>query len=143
VSFFSSASVGFNLAGLGVAWVTPTILMLLAADPPISMSADEESRMVLMLSLGSVLQVILLAHIRNVAGCKNILIFTTAPCLIAWLTTISVVSVEALYVTPFLIGVQITIALTVMPIYLTVSEIKIRRILKFCGTIILKYCSFV
>lgn len=127
MSLVSSASVGFSLAGLVVAWVTPTILILHAADSPISVSADEKSWMVSILSAGSVFRVIPLTYIRNVVSRKAILIFTAAPCFIAWFTIIYVVSVKALYISRFLIGLQIIIALSVT-VHLRVSEVQIRKI---------------
>jgi predicted MFS family arabinose efflux permease len=128
VSFVSSASVGFSLAGLVVAWITPTILMLHAADSPISVSADEESWMVSILSAGSVFRVIRLTYIRNVVSRNTILIFTTAPYFIAWFTIIYAVSLKALYISRFLIGLQIIIVLSVTPVHLRVSEVQIRKI---------------
>jgi MFS family permease len=128
VSFVSSASVGFSLAGLVVAWVTPTILMLRAKDSPISVSAVEESWMVSILSAGSVFRVLPLTYIRNVVSRQIMLIFITAPCFIAWLTITFVVSVKALSISRFLIGVQIIIALSVTPVHLRDSEFQRRNI---------------
>jgi hypothetical protein len=59
---------------------------------------------------------------------KTILIFSAAPCFIAWFTINCVVSVKALYISRFLIGLQIIIALSVKSVHLRVSEVQIRNI---------------
>lgn len=128
MSFVSSASAGFSLAGVVVAWVTLTILMLHAADLSISVSADRESWMISILSAGSVFRVITRTYIRNVVRRKTILIFTAAPCFFVWFTISYVVSVKALYISRFLIDLQITIALSVTPVHLRDSEVQIRNI---------------
>jgi len=128
VSFVSSASVGFSLDGLVVAWVTLTILMLHAADSSISLPADRESWMVSILSGGSTFRVITLTYIRNVVRRMTIFIFTAAPCFIVWFMISYVVSVKGLYISRFLIDLQIIIALSVTPVHLRVSEVQIRNI---------------
>lgn len=71
-----------------------------------------------------------LAYFTNVLGRKTILLFTAVPCIIAWLTIIFTVSVEALYVARFLFGVEVITAFVITPIYLTeISEVKIRGVL--------------
>lgn len=128
MSFVSSASVGFSLDGLVVAWVTLTILMLHAADSSISLPADRESWMVSILSGGSTFRVITLTYIRNVVRRMTIFIFTAAPCFIVWFMISYVVSVKGLYISRFLIDLQIIIALSVTPVHLRVSEVQIRNI---------------
>jgi hypothetical protein len=115
--------------------------MLHAEDWPISVSADDESWTVSILSAGSIFRVIPLTYIRNVVIRKNFLIFNAAPCFIVWFTIIYVVSVKALYISRFLIGLQIISALSVTYVHLRVSEVQIRKIVKFCGIIFLQYWS--
>jgi hypothetical protein len=102
--------------------------MLHAADSSISLSADRESWMVSILSAGSAFQVITLTYVRNVVRRMTILIFTAAPSFIVWFTISYVVSVKALYISRFLIDLQIIIALSVAPVHLRVSEVQIRNI---------------
>ncbi|XP_076247884.1 facilitated trehalose transporter Tret1-like [Calliopsis andreniformis] len=99
-------------------WNSPSIVILMAENSPIPVTASAISTLVAMVTIGSTIGPPINTLIVDIIGRKNTMLLTTLPLLVSWGLITIATSIWELYVARFLAGVALGLFICVGPMYI-------------------------
>ncbi|XP_025269914.1 facilitated trehalose transporter Tret1 isoform X1 [Camponotus floridanus] len=116
-----AGNLGMLSVGQFLGWSSPSLAILMQGKDekyPIHLTPQEAAWVASLPTSGGIAGAIICTVIINIFGRKNIMLFTAVPSIISWLMIAFATSLTELYISKFIAGLAIGIALTVTPIYL-------------------------